>query len=88
MFYQTAVANTLFFAVVRLGSHTKVIDSYRLSELVKASPLVGKRLDILEAEDERLMEVKFRTILGNVTYLSEMSCGRWGVTVSSSPGAF
>lgn len=88
MFYQTAVANTLFFAVVRLGSHTEVIDSYRLSKPVKASPLVGQRLDILEAVDERLMKVKFRTILGNLTYLSEMSFGRWGVTVSSSPGVF
>ncbi|KAK0135417.1 RNA-directed DNA polymerase from mobile element jockey [Merluccius polli] len=66
LFYQSAVASTIFFAVVCWGSSIRASDSNRLNKIIrKAGSVLGFKLVSLESVMERRMLNKLLTIMDN-----------------------
>ncbi|KAK0147064.1 RNA-directed DNA polymerase from mobile element jockey [Merluccius polli] len=66
LFYQSAVASTIFFAVVCWGSSIRASDSNRLNKIIrKAGSVLGFKRVSLESVMERRMLNKLLTIMDN-----------------------
>ncbi|KAK0135140.1 hypothetical protein N1851_029041 [Merluccius polli] len=66
LFYQSAVASTIFFAVVCWDSSIRASDSNRLNKIIrKAGSVLGFKLVSLESVMERRMLNKLLTIMDN-----------------------
>ena len=69
MFYESVVANAIFFTVTCWGSGLKVTDNNRLNKLIRrAGDVVGEELDTLMTVAERRMLSKLQSILDNVPH--------------------
>ncbi|TWW73441.1 hypothetical protein D4764_15G0008350 [Takifugu flavidus] len=69
MFYQSVMANTIFFAVVCWGAGIKAKDANRLNKLIKkAGSVIGCNLANLDEVVRDRMVLKLRTVMDNPSH--------------------